>query len=400
MMVGLLPLLSQIDVEPVGGDNSARRMGSMHHDLPMREEGKEVLGEMADNLKKKMQNLRNSRGISDLDLKELAKKEFEELKQWRHKKHSAAAAAVVSHNDPVPVLPGRRPGVIVLGMHRSGTSMLSGLMVQGSGYNVGGPLIGAHFDNEKGFFERIDVVLQNDEFLKSQRMWWSSGVRGYDGDKAFKDLNDKKIKFEEGNKALSFLNSQESVPYLQKDPRMCITLKTWLKLLSHEPAVLFTYRHPLEVALSLVHREKFPLEVGLRLWIVYNMRGVENSRGLCRVTSSNDDLLANPLGEVQRIVLDLTTKCGVPEAPREITQEDVDKFIDPNLQHGKKELGAGKGTIETYNGCDIPEYDSDYQPDTPDQQRERMLYIISMKIHCDFKSGKAYEDDYEFPPLP
>ena len=33
--------------------------------------------------------------------------------------------------------------------------MLSGLLVNGYGYNPGGPLIGSSFDNEKGFFERL-----------------------------------------------------------------------------------------------------------------------------------------------------------------------------------------------------------------------------------------------------
>ena len=43
----------------------------------------------------------------------------------------------------------KRPGFIVLGMHRSGTSMLSGLLVEGFGYETGGPLIMPNFDNEK-----------------------------------------------------------------------------------------------------------------------------------------------------------------------------------------------------------------------------------------------------------
>lgn len=33
---------------------------------------------------------------------------------------------------------GKTPGIIVLGMHRSGTSMLSGLLVEGFGYDTGG----------------------------------------------------------------------------------------------------------------------------------------------------------------------------------------------------------------------------------------------------------------------
>lgn len=42
-------------------------------------------------------------------------------------------------------------------MHRSGTSVLGGL-VNKMGLKTGGPLIAPAEDNEKGFFERIDVV--------------------------------------------------------------------------------------------------------------------------------------------------------------------------------------------------------------------------------------------------
>ena len=42
-------------------------------------------------------------------------------------------------------------------MHRSGTSVLGGL-INKMGLKTGGPLIAPAEDNEKGFFERIDVV--------------------------------------------------------------------------------------------------------------------------------------------------------------------------------------------------------------------------------------------------
>ena len=404
LLAGLLPLLNY-DNPAINQIPTAAVDGTDHHHLPpiilgLNEQEKQVIGGMARNLKTKLQDFRNSRGMTDLHLKDSVMDEFKRLRAHKQQPKADKVAAVAQ--DPVPPVPGRRPGFLVVGMHRSGTSMLSGLLVNGCGYEVGGPLIGAHFDNQKGFFERIDVVLQNDEFLKSQRMWWSSGIRNYDSEKANADLKANNIPFKEGTKALAFLNSPDSVPWLQKDPRMCITLKTWLPLLNAEPAVLFTYRNPLEVALSLQHREKFQLEHGLRLWIIYNMRGVQNSQGLCRVMSSNDAILANPLGEVQRIASELTTHCGVPAAPQTITQEDVDKFIDPNMQHGKKQMsmGEGKAIIETVDGCDIPEYDSDFKEDGPDKERERTLYLIAMRIHCAFKSGKAYEDDYEWPELP
>ena len=37
---------------------------------------------------------------------------------------------------------GKTPGFMVLGMHRSGTSMLSGLLVEGFGYDTGGADMG------------------------------------------------------------------------------------------------------------------------------------------------------------------------------------------------------------------------------------------------------------------
>ena len=108
-----------------------------------------------------------------------------------------------------------------------------------------------------------------------------------------------------------------------------------------EPAIVFTYRHPLEVAMSLEKREDdFDLEHGLRIWIAYNMRAIQNMAGLCRVLSSNDAVLANPLEEVQRIADELTNKCHVPAPPSKLTKTIVDKFIDPKLQHNKNKREA------------------------------------------------------------
>mmetsp|Transcript_7542 Transcript_7542/g.16350 ORF Transcript_7542/g.16350 Transcript_7542/m.16350 type:complete len:378 (-) Transcript_7542:853-1986(-) len=184
-------------------------------------------------------------------------------------------------------LAGPPPGVVVIGMHRSGTSLLAGLLVKGMRYQVGPKrlLIQPAADNVKGFYERLDAVLQNDQFLSNQGMSWNAGVVNYDYKKALKAYRDKEISFVEGEKALSFFNNEENEPWLQKDPRMCITLRTWLDLFNREPVALFTYRHPLEVANSLQKRENFKISHGLRLWIVYNVRAVQNSANLCRVSS-------------------------------------------------------------------------------------------------------------------
>jgi hypothetical protein len=365
--------------------------------------GQERIAEAASALRSQWQKVRKGHGVTDESLLNSAKAEFEVL---RAKKRDQPVKIVPIDEDKehVGLRSTKRTGFVVLGMHRSGTSMLSGLLVTGMGYNVGGPLIGAHFDNEKGFFERIDVVLQNDEFLDAQHMWWSGSVLNYDADKALQQKQSGKVTFKEGTKGLRFLNDPSNAPWLQKDPRMCITLPTWLKLLKTEPAVVFTYRHPLEVAMSLKKREKnFTLEHGLRLWIVYNMRAVQNSEGLCRVLSSNDAILIDPLAEVQRISDELTSKCGVPSPPQRIEKEDVNKFVDPNLQHNKKKREKAdkeKRVLKDFgNGCDARDFESDFQENSPNHKSEVGMYLKAMKIYCDFISGDAYQGGYEWPSL-
>lgn len=350
----------------------------------------------AGELRDQADHLRKHQSRHDSKLIDMAQKELDAKKQRRDE-----AARQPDVNLPAKQADGRK-GFVVLGMHRSGTSMLGGLLVNGLGYNAGSPLIGSAFDNEKGFFELIPAVLQNDEFMNLQRVWWSANVLNYDSDMALQDKASGKATFQHGQKALAFFNNPDSAPWMQKDPRMCITLPTWLPLFNSEPAVLWTYRHPIEVAHSLIRREaSFTLDHALRLWVVYNMRGIQNSRGLCRVYSSNEKILSDPLAEVQRLSDELTKKCGVPPPPNTLlTQEAVDKFIDTSLVHhggGKKKYGEGRSVIEEHNGgdCKVYELETDSKVGSPRYQLEIRMYKIAMKMYCDMQSGEAYEDSYD-----
>jgi hypothetical protein len=145
-----------------------------------------------------------------------------------------------------------RTGVIVLGMHRSGTSIVAGLMNK-MGLEVGPSwlLIQPNFDNEKGFFERVDVVLQNDAIMHEQNVHYSLNTHKYDALRGLRvvlqNMENGKL-FSEGRRALAFLNNAANYPWMLKDPRLCITLRTWLPILKSIPAVVLTYRHPLDVA--------------------------------------------------------------------------------------------------------------------------------------------------------
>ncbi|KAL3801205.1 hypothetical protein HJC23_012605 [Cyclotella cryptica] len=322
------------------------------------------------------------------------------LKSWDEEAHLVVGANKAESNEEIyrSLHGNKTPGFMVLGMHRSGTSMLSGLLVKGFGYETGGPLIGAAFDNEKGFYERIDVVLQNDEFFSAQHMGWSFNVYHYDSEKALRHKQEGTITFNEGKKAIRFLNNpHKELPYLQKDPRMCIALPTWLELLDHPPAIVFTYRHPLEVAMSLKKREEgFTLEHGLRLWIVYNMRALQNSAKLCRVFSTNEALVKDPMSEVQRIADELTTKCNVIAPPnRQLAKSVVDEFVDPKLQHNKEKPGGRK----IREGCIAPQYQSEHAEGSPSQKQEEEIFLMAMEVFCDLESGDALKEGYGWPDL-
>lgn len=295
----------------------------------------------------------------------------------------------------------KRDGFMVLGMHRSGTSMLTGLLYMAGGYQYGGVLHKGQ-ENTKGFFERFDAVKQNDWFLKEQKADWNNNVLAFDWERALKDKKSGAVEFNPGERFFRFINNPQSIPWLQKDPRMCITLKVWLKLMNKEPAIVYTYRHPLEVALSLQKRSaRMNITRSLKLWIAYNMRAIQNSRGLCIVKTSNVALLADPVKELQRISDELTEKCGVAAPPHSVKQDEVDKFIDPTLQHQHAAEKAKKEVLESHNDgtCVAYAFDSKIMKGTRMFENEREAYLTAMRIYCDLESGKAYNEDYPWPDI-
>jgi hypothetical protein len=274
-------------------------------------------------------------------------------------KEFALVSSEGGSEESIPPL--RRPGIQLLGMHRSGTSVLSGLL-HGMGFRIGGPLVQAAKDNEKGFFERLDIVLQNDQFLFSQNITYYKNTHSYSHHISlglYDEMKDSEW-FRFGRSALKFLNYRgdkddvlktkniDYAPYLAKDPRLCITLNTWLSLVNSAqhgqrnsdsfqlPAAVFIYRHPLDVASSLVRREVLISSMGmaLRLWYIYNLNAIQQSYDLCRVIVSHNELLSHPQREMDRIHDELILNCGVG-VKRQVPQQFVAGFVDEKLLHSR-----------------------------------------------------------------
>ena len=146
------------------------------------------------------------------------------------------------------------------------------------------------------------------------------------------------------------------------------------------------------------------MEHGLRLWITYNMRALQYSRGLCRVFTSNEAVYDDPAKEVQRIKDELTTKCNVIPHPSSVIMiEVVNSFVDAKLQHQQKGNETRKNEqkkLKDYgNGCIALDFKSEYKDKSANRRAEVEMYLMAMQVFCDMESGQAFAEDYAWPDL-
>lgn len=96
-------------------------------------------------------------------------------------------------------------------------------------------------------------------------------------------------------------NDPANQPWALKDPRLCVTLKFWLPFWTKPPSILFVYRHPVEVALSLSRLNETGGARGMYMWIAHNRLAIQNSQGLCRVVTSDADLIQDGPGTLYMV---------------------------------------------------------------------------------------------------
>ncbi len=157
-------------------------------------------------------------------------------------------------------------GLFVLGMHRSGTSCLTGLL-ETSGVRLCRVPRWNRF-NPRGNLEDDRVWTLNERILRRLGGSWRHPPETIPADAA---------SWSELRAALQPYSKFE--PWAIKDPRMVLTLHLWLPVVRRYRCV-GTFRHPVAVAESLRTRNKMSLEEGIALWTHYNRRLVDWHRRL------------------------------------------------------------------------------------------------------------------------
>ncbi len=155
--------------------------------------------------------------------------------------------------------------VIILGMHRSGTSCLTGCL-RSYGLQLGSVSEYNKY-NQKGNQENKVVFRLNEALLKFNSGSWSNPPQGY-----------LSLNTELENSRDKIITEYKTLekPWGIKDPRMLLTYSFWENSLP-DHALIGTFRHPKAVAHSLAARERLslPLEQGYELWKIYNQKLLE-----------------------------------------------------------------------------------------------------------------------------
>ena len=260
-------------------------------------------------------------------------------------------------------------GVVVLGMHRSGTSALAGMLTK-AGLFAGkdADLLPAAEDNPTGFFERLDVNGLNDKLLAELGGSWDSPPA--------RQLVAKRAPAWQSKVSALVARIRAEAPgqpFMLKDPRISLLLPAWVPALDElgqpradletgsdggsevspvgsavgPPVLVVVDRNPLEVAMSVRERDRRPLYVALALWQLYCTELLEGLAGRRLWFVRYETLLADPA----RHAVTLLRELG---ALREDEAAEAARFVSADQRHqraaGGRIAGRTRGAREAKAG--------------------------------------------------
>lgn len=195
-------------------------------------------------------------------------------------------------------------GLIITGMHRSGTSLVAQAFYK-AGVFLGDDLLRPSPRNPDGYFEDKKVFQFHDRIFRANGVEWHS----------FRTLAKQSLHVspDHKNEAIRLMDQsfQGHPIWGWKDPRATLFLSLWKEILP-QAKFIFCFRRPEEVAGSLLRRGDFQIYskqsngqamIALRLWTYY-------SRKIIEFASQNPDsclLLFVPTDLLDRRSRDLVT---------------------------------------------------------------------------------------------
>lgn len=226
-----------------------------------------------------------------------------------------------------PVGPLRAKRVIcTLGMHRSGTSVVSRML------NLLGVYLGTHQsisdtreDNPRGHWEHYPLVLLNDEILARFGGRWDEPPAfppSWPRDPRLGDVREK------ARQLLTEDFAAEPV-WGWKDPRTCLTIPFWQDLVGSIRYVMCV-RNPCAVVASLSRRDGMSSEKAERLWLAHVQSSLAHTSGQPRMFVFYEDIINDYALELRRMAAFI----GRPDRGEDpCVHASVGEFLEKELCH-------------------------------------------------------------------
>ncbi len=237
-----------------------------------------------------------------------------------------------------------KDAILVLGMHRSGTSALAGTLPL-LGIDLGEHLGEPAADNPKGFFEDFRATRLHEAIFESMGLAWhfpSALPLDWPESAPLAELRGRLA-----NIAREFVDRGR--PWCLKDPRLSRLLPAWTPVVASlglRVRYVVMVRDPTQVAASLARRGDMSHQEGLWLWLAYMLDAERHTRGASRAWVSYDDLLDSPVVCMERLAERLGLRWPIEPAG---VEDEIRGFLDPALRHHRayRENEGPKDTLPT-----------------------------------------------------
>lgn len=217
--------------------------------------------------------------------------------------------------------------IVVIGMHRSGTSAVArGLAALG--VDLGNDFLEAQPENPTGYWEDRRIVELNERVFKSLHLTWDDAARIDPG--AFSGWRMWRLRRETIRYLRGYFTHRPLWGF--KDPRTIRLLPFWRRVLKDAGAqdvYLLVIRNPSSIAASLFARQKMDVEAAQRLWLAYMVPFLRQIEGKPLATVDYDRLMADPRGQLGRIA----RRLEIPPAAAGEIDRFASEFLDQQLRH-------------------------------------------------------------------
>jgi hypothetical protein len=219
--------------------------------------------------------------------------------------------------------------VCVLGMHRSGTSLLTGMLKHlGVGLGVDEHQMPPTANNPRGYNENQRIVDLNDEILARFGGSWSSPPHITSDALAQPALSDLR----RAARQILAREFGDASLWGWKDPRACLLVPFW-ELLVPSPRYVICLRNPADVARSLARSDG--ITRGIELWLRYTSDSFVYTLGKPRLVVFYDDVLRDWREELARLAAFIDAGPALAPAAQAVA---ADGLVDTGLRHHAERL--------------------------------------------------------------